>query len=72
MGCRSAAPARAIDTIRGMAALFTRVIPILFVADLLAERVPYTPEELIKEESIPTVPMAHDPGWEKAGAAGTI
>ena len=32
----------------------------------------YTPEELIKEESIPTVPMAHDPGWEKAGAAGTI
>jgi len=32
----------------------------------------YTPEELIEEESIPTVPMAHDPGWEKAGAAGTI
>jgi NADH-quinone oxidoreductase subunit F len=32
----------------------------------------YTPEELIKEESIPTVPMAHDPGWEKAGAKGTI
>ena len=32
----------------------------------------YTPEELIREESIPTVPMAHDPGWEKAGAAGTI
>jgi NADH-quinone oxidoreductase subunit F len=32
----------------------------------------YTAEELIEEELIPTVPMAHDPGWEKAGAAGTI
>ncbi|HEY4281624.1 MAG TPA: NADH-quinone oxidoreductase subunit NuoF [Chthoniobacterales bacterium] len=32
----------------------------------------YTPEELIEEESIPVVPMAHDPGWEKAGARGTI
>jgi NADH-quinone oxidoreductase subunit F len=32
----------------------------------------YTSDELIEEESIPTVPMAHDPGWEKAGAAGTI
>jgi NADH-quinone oxidoreductase subunit F len=32
----------------------------------------YTPEELVEEELIPTVPMAHDPGWEKAGAAGTI
>jgi NADH-quinone oxidoreductase subunit F len=32
----------------------------------------YTPEELIEEESIPEVPMAHDPGWEKAGAAGII
>jgi NADH-quinone oxidoreductase subunit F len=32
----------------------------------------YTPEELIEEELIPTVPMAHDPGWEKAGAVGTI
>jgi len=32
----------------------------------------YTPEELIEEESIPTVPLAHDPGWEKAGAAGMI
>jgi NADH-quinone oxidoreductase subunit F len=32
----------------------------------------YTREELIEEESIPTVPMAHDPGWEKAGAAGII
>jgi NADH-quinone oxidoreductase subunit F len=32
----------------------------------------YTPEELIQEESISTVPMAHDPGWEKAGAKGTI
>jgi hypothetical protein len=28
----------------------------------------YTSEELIEEESIPTVPMARDPGWEKAGA----
>jgi len=25
----------------------------------------YTSEELIEEESIPTVPMARDPGWEK-------
>jgi NADH-quinone oxidoreductase subunit F len=32
----------------------------------------YTSEELIEEETIPTVPMAHDPGWEKTGAAGTI
>jgi NADH-quinone oxidoreductase subunit F len=32
----------------------------------------YMPDELIEEESIPTVPMAHDPGWEKAGAKGTI
>ena len=32
----------------------------------------YTSEELIEEESISTVPMAHDPGWEKAGAAGII
>jgi NADH-quinone oxidoreductase subunit F len=32
----------------------------------------YTPEELIEEESISTVPMARDPGWEKAGAKGTI
>ena len=32
----------------------------------------YTPEELIEEEQIPVVPMAHDPGWEKAGAKGTI
>jgi NADH-quinone oxidoreductase subunit F len=32
----------------------------------------YTPQELIEEEQIPTVPMAHDPGWEKAGAKGTI
>jgi NADH-quinone oxidoreductase subunit F len=32
----------------------------------------YTSEELIAEESIPTVPMARDPGWEKAGAKGTI
>jgi NADH-quinone oxidoreductase subunit F len=32
----------------------------------------YTLEELIEEDEIPTVPMAHDPGWEKAGAKGTI
>ena len=32
----------------------------------------YTPKELIEEEEIPTIPMAHDPGWEKAGAKGTI
>lgn len=32
----------------------------------------YTPEELIREEKIATVPLAHNPGWEKAGAAGTI
>jgi NADH-quinone oxidoreductase subunit F len=32
----------------------------------------YTPKELIEEQEIPTVSMAHDPGWEKAGARGTI
>ena len=32
----------------------------------------YTPDELIEEDEILTTPMAHDPGWEKAGAAGTI
>ena len=32
----------------------------------------YTPQELVAEQQIPTVPLAHDPGWEKAGAAGTI
>ena len=32
----------------------------------------YTPEELIEGETIPVVPLAHDPGWEKAGARGTI
>jgi NADH-quinone oxidoreductase subunit F len=32
----------------------------------------YTPEELIEQEQIPTTPMAHDPGWEKAGTVGTI
>ena len=31
-----------------------------------------TSQELIEEGTIPTVPMARDPGWEKAGAAGTI
>jgi NADH-quinone oxidoreductase subunit F len=32
----------------------------------------YTPKELFEHETIPTTPLAHDPGWEKAGAAGTI
>ncbi len=32
----------------------------------------YTPSELIDEEKIAIAPLAHDPGWEKAGAAGTI
>jgi NADH-quinone oxidoreductase subunit F len=32
----------------------------------------YTPDELVERETIPTSPLAHDPGWEKAGAAGTI
>src|SRR6202162_3468741 len=32
----------------------------------------YTPEELVECETIPTSPLAHDPGWEKAGAVGTI
>jgi NADH-quinone oxidoreductase subunit F len=32
----------------------------------------YTPEELVGREIIPTSPLAHDPGWEKAGTAGTI
>jgi len=32
----------------------------------------YTPEELIEEESIPTVPLARDPGWEEAGTKGMI
>jgi NADH-quinone oxidoreductase subunit F len=31
-----------------------------------------TSEELVEEQTIPAVPLAHDPGWEKAGAAGTI
>jgi NADH-quinone oxidoreductase subunit F len=34
----------------------------------------FTPGELIAEKSgqIETVPLAHNPGWERAGAAGTI
>jgi NADH-quinone oxidoreductase subunit F len=32
----------------------------------------YTPEELVAKGKISTVPLAHDPGWEKAGTAGTI
>ncbi len=43
---------------------------------LKASPPPLPPEltsgELIQDETIPTVPLAHDPGWEKAGAAGTI
>ena len=31
-----------------------------------------TPNELIEDRQIPVRPLAHDPGWEKAGAAGTI
>ena len=32
----------------------------------------YTPNELIAAEKIPTIPLAHDPGWERAGAAGMV
>jgi len=32
----------------------------------------YTPEELIERDEISIAPLAHDPGWEKAGTAGTI
>jgi len=32
----------------------------------------YTPEELIAESEIATVPLAHDPGWDKAGASGVV
>ncbi len=33
----------------------------------------YTPGELISANGvIETVPLAHNPGWERAGAAGTI
>ena len=31
-----------------------------------------TSEELLEERQIPTVPLARDPGWEKAGASGVI
>jgi NADH-quinone oxidoreductase subunit F len=31
-----------------------------------------TPQELIEQHQIPTTPLAHDPGWEKAGSAGII
>ena len=31
-----------------------------------------TPNELIERETIPTSPLAHDPGWEKAGADSVI
>jgi NADH-quinone oxidoreductase subunit F len=31
-----------------------------------------TPQELIDREQIPTSPLAHDPGWEKAGADSVI
>jgi NADH-quinone oxidoreductase subunit F len=32
----------------------------------------YTSEELLERAQIPTVPLARDPGWEKAGASGII
>ncbi len=32
----------------------------------------YISEELTERETIPTTALAHDPGWEKAGSAGTI
>ncbi len=32
----------------------------------------YTAEELIAETEIPTAALAHDPGWDKAGAAGMV
>src|SRR5205823_9608942 len=32
----------------------------------------YTLGVFIENEKIPTVPLAHNPGWEKAGASGTI
>jgi NADH-quinone oxidoreductase subunit F len=32
----------------------------------------YTSEELVAKGKISTVPLAHDPGWEKAGTVGTI
>jgi NADH-quinone oxidoreductase subunit F len=31
-----------------------------------------TPQELIERKAIPTSPLAHDPGWEKAGADAVI
>jgi NADH-quinone oxidoreductase subunit F len=31
-----------------------------------------TPQELVARETIPTSPLAHDPGWEKAGADSVI
>jgi NADH-quinone oxidoreductase subunit F len=31
-----------------------------------------TPQELIRHPQIPTSPLAHDPGWEKAGADAVI
>jgi NADH-quinone oxidoreductase subunit F len=31
-----------------------------------------TPQELIERAQIPTSPLAHDPGWEKAGADSVI
>jgi NADH-quinone oxidoreductase subunit F len=32
----------------------------------------YTAKELVDREQIPTSPLAHDPGWEKAGADAVI
>jgi NADH-quinone oxidoreductase subunit F len=32
----------------------------------------YTSDRLIDQGQIPTVPIARDPGWDKAGASGII
>src|SRR5438874_12627971 len=32
----------------------------------------YTPEELITEDKVPIVTLAHHPGWEKAGAPAVV
>ncbi len=32
----------------------------------------YTPKELIERQQVPIAPLAHDPGWEKAGADAVI
>jgi hypothetical protein len=32
----------------------------------------YTPQALLEQKQVPVVPLARDPGWEKAGASGVI